>query len=129
MEWRIENKDTFYPVLLNWWKQHEFTPIDYKSLPINIFVAYRGEVDICAIPVYQSDSDFCYLGFITINKESKLRDKATVVPFLIDKVEMMMKERGYSRILITCNVSGLMKSLEKSGLNFIEQTNYFLKNI
>ena len=127
MNWRIENKVDFYDTLVKWWEEHKFPILPLKSLPENIFIAFDESGDIAAIPTYRSDSDFFYLGFITVKKEANIRKKAIVLPFLIDAVSETMRNSGFDRILITCNIPGLMKNLEKAGFKNMEKTNYFVK--
>lgn len=129
MKWRLENKIDYYDTLVKWWKEHDFPVLTLKNLPTNIFVAYNDEMDICAIPLYRSDSDFCYLGFITMNKKASIKDKGHCVPYLTRIISYFAKDNGYDRLMITCNVSGLQKQLVKSDFEMIDKTNYYLKNL
>lgn len=129
MKFRIEHKSNYYKILKKWWKEHNFPILGYDALPENIFVAYNERKDICAIPTYMTDSDFCYLGFITINPLASVREKFEAIPFLTENIGSVVKKDGYNRLFITCSVSGLMKSLERSGFQFLEKTNYYLKNL
>ncbi|TSE11272.1 hypothetical protein [Aquimarina algiphila] len=128
-KWRLETRDTYYVELVKWWKAHNFPVLPSSALPSRIFIAYDDNKDVLAIPVFVSDADFCYLGFITINPEASRKDRLTVIPYLMDVVKTCMKYQGYKRFIITCNISGLMKSLEKSGFEFLEKTNYYFLNL
>ena len=67
---RIENKHDFYNTLCEWWTDWKFPLMSIDAIPNNICVVSNEGVDLYAVPVYLSDSEVCWMGFITGNKNS-----------------------------------------------------------
>lgn len=131
-EWRLENKNTFYETLVGWWTKHKaFNDkiIPYKSLPNRIFIVSKNGEDLYAVPVYISDSDFCYLGFITSNPKAGVKSKHGALRFLYNIISIVMKSQGFDRIMSKTNERGLTRELLNSGFIFTEKTGYYIKNI
>lgn len=130
-KWRLVNREDYYPTLQTWWDLWEFPHIPITSLPTRIFVVYSGFVDLYAIPVYISDADFCWIGFITSNKDIP-RDttKRGALEYLVDKIETVMKYEGVNTILTTSDTPQLMKFFKS--MDFKEsdkETNYYTKQL
>lgn len=131
-KWRLENRNSYYKTMIDWWEGHQafngtFKGFKKSSLPHRIFVVSNDEKDLFAVPVYVSDADFVYMAFITSNPYADVKEKIGALEFLYERIGEYMAEIGFERILITCNISGLMKSLERGGFDKVEQTNYFVK--
>lgn len=69
-KFRIEHKEDYYKTLCAWWSDWKFPKVAYTSIPERIFVVSNDGIDLYAVPVYVSDSDFCWIAFITGNKNS-----------------------------------------------------------
>lgn len=129
------NKKECYDILLSWWESHnafEGNIIEYKTLPeLTCFVSVDG-VDVYALPVYQSDSDFCFLGWLTSNPNYSYKKslKKYALKQLFNYVSEVFKKKGYDKVLSkTGGTTGLKNALEESGFQFVETTNFHIKKI
>lgn len=128
--WRLENRDSYYTTIRDWWEKHEAfngSILRKETLPNRVFVVSNDDKDLFAVPVYVSDADFCYIAFTTSNPYAELKEKVGALEYLYDKIQVSMKYNGFARVITTCNVSGLMRTLERGGFENVEQTNYFIK--
>lgn len=131
-EWRLENKKDYYGTLMSWWESHKAfnnKSIEYKSLPIRVFVVSNEDKDLFAVPVYISDSDFCYIGWVTSNPDSGLREKVGALEYLYNIISIVMKSQGFDHILSKANASSLQRVAERSGFINVGETTYHIKNL
>ena len=68
LEFRSETVFNYYNTLVEWWNVHNFPVLSIESLPDNIYIVSREGLDLYAIPVYITDSNWCIIGFPTSNK-------------------------------------------------------------
>lgn len=132
MTWRLENKQDVYDQLIEWWKSHKAFNnkiIELKSLPTRIFIVSKEEVDLFAVPVYISDSDFCYIGWVTSNPSANIRDKVGALEYLYNIISIVMKSQGFDHILSKANAKSLQKITEKTGFTNVGETTYYIKNL
>ena len=132
--WRLENKNStdFLDTLYSWWEKHEAfnnKVIEFKSLPTRIFVVTKNGEDLFAVPVYISDSDFCYIGWVTSNPDAALRDKALALDYLYNIISIVMKSQGFDHILSKANAKSLQRVAERNGFNNVGETTYHIKNL
>lgn len=130
-DWRIENKKDFYGTIVEWWKKHKAfneKVIEYKALPNRIFIVSSDGIDLFAVPVYITDSDFCHIGWITSNPDAPLKSKGGALEYLYGIISIVMKSQGFDRILSKTNDRSLMRVLENSEYKFIEKANWFYKD-
>ena len=132
--WRLENKNTtdFLETLFNWWEGHKAfnnKKIEFKSLPTRIFVVGNKEKDLFAVPVYISDSDFCYIGWVTSNPEASLSEKKGALEFLYNIISIVMKSQGFDHILSKANARSLQRVAEKCGFENVGKTVYHIKKL
>lgn len=139
-KWRLENKEDYYDVLIKWWDSHNFPHLPYTSVPNRIFVVYTElrnttsgpleVIDLYAVPVYRSDSDVCWIGFPTSNKNTHSALKVGALEFLLDKLEVCLKYEGYNTIITTSAIPTLQEKFLRSGFEAKEdKVNYYIKNI
>lgn len=132
MKWKIFNKTEFYDTLVEWWQGHEAfygKILAIEQLPERIFVAIVDNEKVAAIPVYVSDADWCYIGFTTTNPYVNVKKLKGVLEFLHLVIEVKMRQEGFNTLLSTCNIRSLERVLDKSNYKFVEETNYYIKNI
>ena len=130
--WRLDNKQNVYDVLLDWWKEHQAfngKALAFKTLPNRMFVVSNDNKDLYIVSVYISDSDFCQIGFITSNPKAGLKEKHGALAYLYDIISIVMKAEGFDRIISKTNQTGLIKALEQSNFEFTEQFNFYVKNL
>lgn len=127
---RIENKHNFYNTLCEWWTDWKFPVMSIGSLPNNIFVVSNDGVDLYAIPVYLSDSDVCWIGFITGNKKSTKALRSGSLDYLIKYTEQYLKQYGREFIMTVSNTPVLKKIFKDNGyLLSGEGINEYIKKI
>ena len=131
--WRLENKSVCYKKLTDWWSTHkafEGNFIPYKSMPNRIFTVYKNDVDLYSVAVYITDSNMCWIGWITSNPNSKPSDRNKSLEFLYNKISLEMKIQGYDIIISKTKQSGLMRTLKNTGfINIEPKTNFYIKNL
>ena len=133
-KWRLENKSTtdFLDTLYSWWEKHEAfnkKSIEYKSLPSRIFVVSNDTKDLFAVPVYISDSDFCYIGWVTSNPDATLREKTSALDYLYNIISIVMKSQGFDHIISKANAKSLQRVAERNGFINVGETTYHIKNL
>ena len=116
-ECRLENSDTYYKTLVEWWTKWGFPVLLKSSLPKRIFVVSAEGVDLYAVPVYVSDSAWCWIGFITGNKDAEKKYRKNALNFLLYNVEQYMKSLGYDLIMTVSGSPVLKKLFEDSNYN------------
>lgn len=107
---RLEHKEDFYKTLCIWWSAWNFPAVSYSALPERIFVVSADGVDLYAIPVYLSDSDFCWIGFVTGNKNSTKKMRSGALSCLNKYIEKEIKKIGY-KLLITVSGTPVLKKM------------------
>lgn len=127
---RIENKHNFYSTLCEWWVSWNFPVMSINALPENIFVVSNDGVDLYSIPVYLSDSNVCWMGFITGNKDSTKIMRKGSLDCLIKFTESYLDELGYEFVMTVSKNPVLKKIFEDNGY-FIsgENVNEYIKKI
>lgn len=130
LAWRLENKASFYDTLVKWWDEWNFPIVSYSSLPERIFVVSYNEIDLYAIPVYVGDSDMCWIGFVTGNKNTTKKQRIGALDYLLDKVETCMKYNGYKVILTISGTPSLKKLFKDNNYDISSgDTNEYVKRI
>jgi hypothetical protein len=127
---RIENKHDFYDTLCKWWTDWKFPVMSIDALPNNIFVVSNKGIDLYAIPVYLSDSDVCWVGFITGNKNSTKVLRSGSLDYLVKFTEQYLKQSGRKFIMTVSKTPVLKKIFEDNGyLMSGDNVNEYIKNI
>lgn len=130
LNWRIVNRD-FQPTLKQWWEARGFPVLPKELLPNRIFVVYDNEMDLYAVPVYVTDSEFVWMGFPTGNPllhTYEGKDRIEAFQYIMDIIETTMKYEGYTRIITTSMTPSIMSNLEtRSFIRTDEGTNFYIK--
>jgi hypothetical protein len=127
-ECRIEHKDDFYGVLCDWWNQWGFPNLPHEALPKRIFVVSYNEKDIYAMPVYETDTNTCFIGFVTGNTLAKKNERKESLSILNRFVEDHMKGLGFKVIMTITGTSVLKKLFTDEGyIKTGENYNEYLK--
>lgn len=127
---RIENKHDFYDTLCKWWTDWNFPVMSIDALPNNISVVSNEGVDLYAVPVYLSDSEVCWMGFITGNKNSTKELRSGSLDYLIKYTEQYLKQSGFKFIMTVSKTPVLKKRFEENGyLMSGDNVNEYIKKI
>lgn len=125
---RIEHKGDFYGILCHWWDGWDFPNLPYDALPNVIFVSSYDDVDTYAMPVYLTDTNTCFIGFVTGNPKAEKLHRKGALSDLNKFVEDTVRELGYSVILTSTSTPVLKKLFEDQGyMNTGKNYNEYLK--
>ena len=130
--WKLLHKTDCYDTLCSWWTKHKAFDeklIAEKSLPSRVFVVSNEERDLFAVPVYVSDSDFCYIGWVTSNPDATPKEKVGALDYLYDIISTVMKSQGFDHIMSKANARSLQRIAERNGFINVGQTTYHVKNL
>lgn len=135
--WRLEDKSVCYKRLQSWWDKHEAfenNHIPYNSVPNRVFTVSKvidnGEVDLYSIAIVVTDTDICWVGWITSNPSSKMRDRVGALEYLYGVISIIMKSQGFETMVSHAKMRTLMNALNNSGFELVEpQTNFYIKNL
>jgi hypothetical protein len=113
--YKILNKIEFYETIQRWWNDWDFPILGIDSLPTNILVVYHNEEEVCAIPVYLSDANVCWIGFITSNKLASKEAREDSLTFGLESLSDFLKLSSYKKIFTVTSNPFIDKSLNESG--------------
>ena len=129
-DWRLLDKSQCYDELVEWWEAHqafEGRIIEYSSMPHRVFVVSKNGIDLYAVAVYVTDSDLCWIGWITSNPNSPLKLRAGALDFLYSIIAIVMKAQGFNQIISKTNNRGLKRVLESNAFVLAENANFYVK--
>lgn len=129
MNWRLENKLNYYSKLVEMWTDWGFAILPIECLPDRIYVVYdENNIDLYAIPVYITDSNFAWIGFPTGNKKAPKTSKEGAFKYLLDIIGTTLKYQGFSRLITTSMNPKLMKEFEESDFSINDEgCTFYLK--
>jgi len=128
--YKVLNKVDFYNTMKQWWNDWGFPVLSIDALPENIVVIYHEEQEVYAIPLYLSDSNFCWVGFITGNKNASKIEREGSLTFGLNSVSDFLQYTGYKNLFTITSNSFIDKSLIES--NFLitnKNIKEYIKNI
>ena len=135
--WKLEDKSVAYKRLELWWDEHqafENRHIPYNSVPNRIFTVSTkvedGEVDLYSVAIIITDTDICWVGWITSNPFAEAKYKVGALKWLYNIIAIVMKSQGFETMVSHAKTKSLMNALENSGFKLIEpETNFYIKNL
>ena len=129
----LENKNQCYGTLVEWWEKHKAfngTAIPFESIPNRIFTVCRDGVELYKVAVYSTDSDMCWIGWITSNPHTTMKERYKSLEFLYDKISKYMSSIGFNILVSKTKQTGLMRTLDNTGFDNVEPlTNFYIKQI
>ena len=135
--WRLEDKSICYNRLKTWWDGHKAfdkNHIPYNSVPNRIFTVStlvdEKEIDLYSVAIIVTDTDICWVGWITSNPTTSWGLKEGALEYLYGIISIVMKSQGFESIVSHAKLSGLMAALNNSGfINVEPNTNFYIKNL
>jgi hypothetical protein len=128
--YKILNKIEFYETIQRWWNDWDFPILGIDSLPTNILVVYHNEDEVCAIPIYLSDANICWTGFITSNKLASKEAREGSLTFGLESLSDFLKSTKYKNIFTVVSNPFIEKSLNESDYHLTKKTaREYIKNI
>ena len=128
--YKVLNRIEFYETIKSWWNDWDFPVFGVESLPENIVVVFHNEEEVCAIPVYLSDANVCWLGFITSNKKASKEARKDALTYGLNVICEVLEYTKYKHIFTVTGNQFIDKSLNEA--NFIlanSNIKEYIKNI
>ncbi len=114
--------DSHYKIICSWWDAHKWPSIPMESLPqTGIIITIDGE-PICAVWLYKSDSNLCWMEWMISNPKSPKAHREIALPLLIDTCTNVAKQMGFKIIFTSIKHTRLLKRLTGAGFN-VDDTN------
>ncbi len=114
------SEDDYENILKGWWDRWGWPHLPMNFLP-NLdeggLMISKGEIDICAMFIYFTNSKICYLGFSISNPEYKEKDRSKAIDKLIELSTKEAFNKGYEYVYSVANKDSLIESHKKSGFN------------
>jgi len=135
--WKLEDKSLAYKRLQMWWDEHKAFDnkhIPYNSMPKRIFTVSTEvenvELDLYSIGIIITDTDICWVGWITSNPFAESKYKVGALKYLYEIISVVMKSQGFEFMVSHAKEKSLMNALKNSGFDLIEpETNFYIKNL
>lgn len=118
MEVRLLKDGDYENTLVKWWEDNNFTAPPKGNLPDNGrggFMVHKGEVDICAGFLYQTNSKTAWIEFIVADSHYRESDRGEAIELLVNVISIKAREAGYTNIYTTLTHVGLMARYKKCG--------------
>lgn len=109
------SKDEFYETYKSFLEQHQFPILSSEILGENIFVCYREETPIYAMPFWFTDSKICIIAFVASNKKVSYNQKRGGLDFLISEIIKYAKRKKMKTIYSTTTTDSVIESFENNG--------------
>ena len=101
-----------------WWKWWRWPEVNRSVLPLNGLggiMVYKNNIPIAAGFLYLSNSEVAWLDWIVSNPEYKDEDRKQALELLINTLEEVAKQQGYSVIITITKSKHLIDTHKKMG--------------
>lgn len=120
MELKVrELRESDWDTMCSWWKWWRWPEVSKDMLPMNGcggLMVYKDDTPIAAGFLYLSNSKVVWLDWIVSNPEYRDSDRKDSLKLLIDSLEQVAKQQGYSIVISIAR--------NKSLINIHEELNY-----
>lgn len=114
--------DTHYETICEWWNAYKWPCIPLESLPeTGIIVTVDNEL-VCAVWLYKSDSNLCWMEWMISNPKSPKNYREEALPFLINTCADVARILGFKIIFTSIKHNRLLSRLIEAGFN-VDDTN------
>jgi hypothetical protein len=113
-----ELRETDWNELPSWWKWWRWPEVSRDTLPLNGLggiMVYKDGINIAAGFLYLSNSKVAWLDWIVSNPEYKDKDRKEALELLINTLEEVAKQQGYSVIITITKSKHLIDTHKKLG--------------
>jgi hypothetical protein len=107
-----------YDMLCEWWKFWRWPQLDKDFLPDygrGGILVLKGDVPICSIFLYFSNSDVCFLGWLVSSPTYREKDRYKAIAYLIDVASEEAFKQGRKYIYGVSNKQSVIERYVKSG--------------
>jgi hypothetical protein len=113
---RILNDTDYEEILIGWWKDWGFVPVERDFLSDLGLIVYDGDIPVCAGFVYATNSSVSLVNWIISNKDYRKKpNRSEALDFLIYKLTEVCKQSGFKYIFVNNNNSNLISRFQKQG--------------
>jgi hypothetical protein len=122
-----ELKESDWNELPSWWKWWRWPDVSRETLPLNGLggiMVYKDNINIAAGFLYLSNSNVAWLDWIISNPEYKDKDRKQALELLINTLEEVAKQQGYSVIITITKSKHLIDTHKKLGYTVDENPSY-----
>jgi len=120
-------KDSDYEEVSKWWNKQGWPSLPVELLPdTGIVVECHGKM-CCVGWLYTSNSELAWLGWPVANPDAPAFSRGRAVLKMIETLESLAKELGYSALMTFSEVPAMMKAYEQKDWKIGETTRQILK--
>ena len=127
-----ELKESDWNILPSWWKWWRWPEANRDILPLNGLggiMVYKDNINIAAGFLYLSNSKVAWLDWIVSNPEYKDKDRKQALELLINTLEEVAKQQGYSVIITITKSKHLVDTHKKMGYTVDTNPSYEISKI
>lgn len=104
-----------YKTLTQWWNGHKFPVVPLDSLPELGIVCLAQDKPICSGFLYKTDSNIAWMEWLLCDPSAPREYRGECINALIDKLEALAKDFGYTNIYTNLIHPSLCNRLESKG--------------
>jgi len=122
-----ELRESDWNELPSWWKWWRWPDVSREILPLNGLggiMVYKDNINIAAGFLYLTNSNVVWLDWIISNPEYKDKDRKQALELLINTLEEVAKQQGYSVIITITKSKHLIDTHKKLGYTMDENPSY-----
>lgn len=113
MEVKLVKTESFYPIMQQWWKGHNFSEVSPSMLPETTFVCFKDDVPIYSMCFYNTDSNLCWLGWQIANPDTTRRQRRGGLRYLFTEIEKYARYVGYHVMFTTSNTPSVEATMKE----------------
>jgi hypothetical protein len=120
-------QESDWDTMCSWWKWWKWPQMSKDMLPMNGLgglMVYKEKTPIVAGFLYLSNSKVCWLDWIVSNPEYREEDRKESMSLLIDSLEKVAHNEGYSIIISIARNKSLIETHKKLGYTVDESPSY-----
>ena len=107
-----------FAILQEWWKAWRWPPITKEMLPLNGLgglMVYNEDMPIAAGFLYLTNSKIAWIEYIISNPKYKKKDRRDSLKLLLNSLEQVAKQQGFTIVFSIGRNKGLMDLHEELG--------------
>lgn len=109
------DKGQHYKEICSWWLGHKWPCIPLESLSQTGMVAFIDGRPICAVWLYKTDSNLCWMEWMISNPSSSKKEREIALPALISHCALKAMHLGFKHIFTSTRVQRYIKRLQLAG--------------
>ena len=122
-----ELRESDWEAMSSWWKWWRWPAVSKETLPLNGcggVMLCKDDIPVAAGFLYLSNSKVAWLDWIVSNPEYRESDRKEALAMLINSLELVAKQEGYSIIISIARNKSLINIHKKLGYTVDEKPSY-----